>query len=217
MSWQSHEYKLLDHQLLLHPLKAIYLKDQHTLLIADLHLGKARHFRKAGFPVPQAVGDANFDKLISLFLEFKPTRVIFLGDLFHSDFNAEWPSFVDLMGRFPNIQFELVRGNHDILSADLYQEAQMKVHQDQFIIGRLLLTHEPLEEIPECFYNLAGHIHPCVHLSGGGRQRMRLACFHFGKNAGLLPAFGEFTGMAKIEVKKTDRVFVIGEDRVIPV
>ena len=82
----------------LHPLKAIYWEEQGALLIADLHLGKTRHFRREGFPVPQGAGDANYDKLINLFLHFEPKRVIYLGDLFHSDYNQEWEELIDLMG-----------------------------------------------------------------------------------------------------------------------
>ena len=217
MEFQNHHLHFKKNNFLLHPLKALYWQEHNLLLIADLHLGKARHFRKAGFPVPQAVGDANIDKLIFLFLEFTPERVIFLGDLFHSDFNAEWNAFTDLMDRFPQIQFELVRGNHDILSADLYHKTQMQIHPEALTIDQFILTHEPMESIPEGLYNLAGHIHPCVRLQGSGRQTLRLACFYFGAQSGLLPAFGEFTGMAKIDVQKQDRVFVVGEKQVIPV
>ena len=44
-------------------------------------------------------------------------------------------------------------------------------------------------------YVLAGHLHPCVVLGGRAHQRLRLPCFHFGAQVGVLPAFGAFTGM----------------------
>ncbi|HNU41619.1 MAG TPA: phosphoesterase, partial [Cyclobacteriaceae bacterium] len=68
---------------------------------------------------------------------------------------------------------------------------------------------------PEGVYNLSGHIHPAVRLKGTGRQSVMLPCFYFGKQQGILPAFGSFTGMARIVPKKEDRIFVIAENKVI--
>lgn len=199
----------------LHPLKAIFWQEQNTLLIADLHLGKARHFRKEGFPVPQEVGDQNYEMLIHLLLHYRPARVIFLGDLFHSAYNEEWQEVGDLVHQFSTAQFDLVQGNHDILSNHTYAKAGIRSFKNHLRIEQILLSHEPLEYIPGEVYNLAGHIHPCVHLRGPGRQRLRLPCFYFGENQGILPAFGAFTGMAEIKPVKGDQVFVLTEDAVL--
>lgn len=185
------------------------------LLLADLHLGKAIHFRKAGIPVPRAAGDANWDRLIYLLLEFKPQRVLFLGDLFHSHVNQQWPEFVDLMSRFSDIQFELVQGNHDILPDEYYQEANLIVYDQALPLAPFFMSHHPIKSPPDNLYNLAGHIHPCVWLKGQGRQKLKLPCFYFGKNGAILPAFGTFTGTAKIAVQKEDQVFVIADEMVV--
>ncbi|GAB5554079.1 MAG: ligase-associated DNA damage response endonuclease PdeM [Saprospiraceae bacterium] len=199
----------------LHPLKAIFWKEQNVLLMADLHLGKARHFRKEGFPVPQEVGDQNYEILINLLLHYRPARVIFLGDLFHSDYNEEWTEISDLVHQFSSIRFDLVQGNHDILTDYAYAKANIRLFKENLLIDNILLSHEPLASIPAGTYNLAGHIHPCVWLHGSGRQRMRLPCFHFGKTQGLLPAFGAFTGMAEVKVRKEDQVFVLADNAVL--
>jgi metallophosphoesterase superfamily enzyme len=47
-----------------------------------------------------------------------------------------------------------------------------------------LLTHEPLETIPQGVYNLSGHIHPAVQLRGTGSAVSNLAVFLFWKTAG---------------------------------
>ena len=199
----------------LHPFKAMYWEEESILLIADLHLGKSRHFRKEGFPVPQAVGDTNYDKLISLFLDFQPARVNFLGDLFHSDYNKEWIEFEDLIERFPGIEFDLVKGNHDILDASLYAQSRMRIHYETLLVKPFVLSHEPLDEIEEDWFNLSGHIHPCAWLKGRGRQKLRLPCFYFNEYQGILPAFGAFTGMAAIAIKKGDRVYGVTDESVI--
>jgi metallophosphoesterase superfamily enzyme len=67
---------------------------------------------------------------------------------------------------------------------------------------------------------LAGHLHPCVVLAGGARQRERLPCFWFGRDVGVLPAFGDFTGCAEITVEPGDRVWVVAgspDPEVLPV
>jgi uncharacterized protein len=60
---------------------------------------------------------------------------------------------------------------------------------------------------------LAGHLHPCITV-GRGIDRLRLPCFHFGANVGVLPAFGVFTGMHPIDRAPGDRVFVVADNAV---
>ena len=203
--------------LLLHPFKAAFWEARGILFLADLHLGKAAHFRQGGLAVPAQVGHANRDRLASLLLALQPRRVIFLGDLFHSDYNQEWEAFCRLMEQFRTVGFELVIGNHDILPEDHYQSANLKIHQEALEIFPFLLSHHPLKEAPPALYNLAGHIHPCVYLKGNGRQRARLACFYFGERGGILPAFGAFTGMAAVKPREGERAFVIAGDEVLEV
>ncbi|MEM8523428.1 MAG: ligase-associated DNA damage response endonuclease PdeM [Bacteroidota bacterium] len=199
----------------LHAYKAIYWQEEEALLIADLHLGKVKHFRKSGFAVPTSASNENWDKLISLLLEFHPKRVIFLGDLFHSEYNDIWEELGNLIQQFSSIRFILVKGNHDILSEENYQSAGLEVC-DELLLQNFLLTHHPQEE-DALHYNLAGHIHPSVRLKGSGKQYMRLPCFYFGQRNGILPAFGSFTGTATVQPKKQDRIFVVVEDEVIEV
>jgi uncharacterized protein len=46
---------------------------------------------------------------------------------------------------------------------------------------------------------------------------MTLPCFYFGQRQALLPAFGVFTGLAKIRPLKNDKVFVIVEGKIMDV
>lgn len=197
------------------PQKALFLKRWKTLLIADLHFGKINHFRKSGIPVPARANDKNSETLISLLQQTKPERVIFLGDLFHSHYNEEWEVVGQIRKHFASCQFELVVGNHDILSAVQYERHHVQVTKNQLQLGKFLLTHEPLAEVPDGWYNLCGHIHPAVQLRGSGKQSVTLPCFYFGSNQAILPAFGSFTGMARIVPKKEDRIFVIADNKLI--
>lgn len=199
------------------PSRAIYWPDQNALLLADLHLGKINHYRRAGYAVPTKANDENTTLLIDLLTRHRPARMIFLGDLFHSHYNEEWEVMGQVIRHFPNTSFELVMGNHDIMSGLQYERHGVVVHREELQIDQLLLTHEPRTNANEGLYTLSGHIHPGAKLFGLGRQALLLPCFYFGKNQGILPAFGSFTGLYPIKVVKGDQVFVIADGEVIDV
>ncbi len=209
------EIDLLNEKAVLLPQKALWLKSKKTLLMADLHFGKINHFRKSGIPVPARANDKNTESLIALLQTTKADRVIFLGDLFHSHYNEEWEVVGQIRKHFVNCAFELVLGNHDILSELQYERNNLKVYLNELREGDLILTHEPMTDVPEGSYNLSGHLHPGVQLRGTGRQAVTLPCFYFGKTQGILPAFGSFTGLARIQPRKEDRIFVIADDKII--
>lgn len=215
---RSENIELCGQALELLPQKSIYWKDRKTLLIADLHLGKSTHFRKNGIAVPNASKNKNWLLLHQLFRLEDLREVIFLGDLFHSDYNRDWEVFGELLELYRNLSFHLVNGNHDILDERHYKRLGIDLHKDSLQLDPFILSHEPIEEPIEAeLYNLAGHVHPGVRLRGKGRQSHRSACFYFGKKGGILPAFGNFTGLHNIEVKEGDQVYVIVENKVIPV
>ena len=150
----SMDVEILDEQFDLYPQKAIFWRTQHTLLLSDLHLGKINHFRKAGIPVPAKANDHNLEVLIDLIRLCKPKRIICLGDLFHSHYNAEWEVFGEVVKHFSDITFDLVIGNHDIMGQYQYRRKGIALH-DTLQIGKFLLTHHPMEEVPAGVYNTA--------------------------------------------------------------
>lgn len=194
--------------------KAIYLPDHDMLIVSDLHFGKIEHFRKNGIGLPANAARMDIDKLEKLIRSINAKEVVFLGDLFHSDYNNAWPAFKELLGRFPFRNFHLILGNHDILDESLYDGISLTY---QMVINDLILTHEPMDEIIEGKYNLCGHIHPGVKLKGKGKQFMRIPCFYFGTHTGIMPSFGTFTGTHIIKPIEGDRVFVVHKGVVVEV
>jgi DNA ligase-associated metallophosphoesterase len=207
--------EILGQTLILSPQKAMYWIEQGTLLLADVHLGKETHFRKKGIAAPGNILYDNLQKMDLLVQRFEPARTIFLGDLFHSVYNDAWLPFTAWMKEYPNISFELVEGNHDILDKRLYEQAGMKVHKEPYLVAPFLLSHHPMEEIADGNYNLYGHIHPGVALQGPAKQYMKLPCFLFQKTSGIMPAFGQFTGLAMVKPGKEDAIWVVGDEKVI--
>jgi DNA ligase-associated metallophosphoesterase len=188
--------------------KALYKHDERLLIIADVHLGKASHFRKEGIPIPAHSQISDYNKLAQVFLKTNPLKVYFLGDLFHSDYNRDWHYFTDLVSSFPNIEFTLVRGNHDRVDDAQFRSISVtvvdKIEDDNFVY-----THEATDRIPKGKINVVGHIHPGVVLSGIARQSVKLPCFYLHENTMILPAFGILTGLYSMELYTSARVWIV--------
>lgn len=201
-------------QFLLHPYRALFWPRERWLVVSDLHLGKAAHFRKSGAPLPEGQDAATLHRLDVVMETFQPDRLLILGDLFHSSHNKQW----DVFQRWTQAQrtaLHLVTGNHDILAFEHYEAAGLQVSIDPLRIGPFAWAHKPME-MPDR-YSIAGHIHPGVVLKGAARQRLRLPCFLFGERSAILPAFGISTGLYMVKPGSTDGVFSCTERAVLDV
>src|SRR5580698_7351101 len=175
------DFNFLEQDLILLPQKAIYWKQEKALIAADVHLGKVGHFRKAGIAVPRNMEQNELSVLSDLIYEYKPQKLIFLGDFFHSDINNDWDWFILWRSQFPKLEIILVRGNHDIIDEENYRRLNI-ILLDELLIGPFLMLHHPLsdEDLQHAKgYSLCGHIHPGISLIGRGRQHITLPCFAF--------------------------------------
>ncbi|HWP20285.1 MAG TPA: ligase-associated DNA damage response endonuclease PdeM [Burkholderiaceae bacterium] len=196
--------------------KAAFLPGERCLLVADAHLGKAVSFRRLGVPVPRGTTTAGLTRLSGLLEHTGATRLVFLGDFLHSE-RAHAPATLQALAhwreRHRAVELALVRGNHDARAGDPPGVLGIECVDGPLCLGTLALCHEP-QEMPGA-YVLAGHLHPCIHVAGRGWERLRLPCFWVGRRCGVLPAFGEFTGMAPVQPAPGDRLYAIADDRVI--
>ncbi|GAB3937169.1 ligase-associated DNA damage response endonuclease PdeM [Mucilaginibacter myungsuensis] len=211
------EHILLDQHLLLLPQKAIYWQQEQALIVADVHLGKVGHFRKAGIAVPRDMEQDDLACLSDLIHEHRPRKIIFLGDLFHSDMNNDWDWFAMWRRNFPKLQMILIKGNHDIIHDRHYLELDVELHQ-RLLVGPFLMLHHPQSDeklLTVEGYVFCGHIHPGVLLSGRARQRVTLPCFAFGDRQVVLPSFGKFTGKVAMRHQEQDKIFGVLKDKVI--
>lgn len=197
------------------PEKAAFLPQHGMLLIADVHLGKASHFRKAGIiiPVPETPPDLHF--IANLIAALKPKTVVFLGDLFHSSLNNEWWRLKEFLDGYSHLRFILTKGNHDILPSTIMEETSIEVVDELEVGPYLMLTHEPMTIVPEGKLNIAGHVHPGVLLKGRGRQQYRLACFYYHNHCLILPAFGKLTGLHVVKKNPGAEIYPVFPEEVI--
>jgi uncharacterized protein len=194
--------------------KCMLRHSDHALLIADLHIGKSNHFRKAGIAVPNKIAFDEIDKLNAVIQKYQPNKIVFLGDLFHSAYNQSVDLLHQLIDNECNRSFILVEGNHDIMHSEVYQKLGIEV-LDNIIEKGIIYTHEPIQQ--SSLYNVFGHIHPGVMLTSKGRQSLRLPCFFIGPDYMILPAFGVFTGLAMMKATQDTEVYVIADQSVIKV
>ncbi|WP_118975010.1 ligase-associated DNA damage response endonuclease PdeM [Taibaiella koreensis] len=195
--------------------RALFLPQDRILVIADLHLGKGMHFRKAGIFMPRDSGDRDYAVLHELMQRYRPRQVWFLGDLFHSAHNSDWLLFEAFILTYPDVRFVLIRGNHDILAPEHYAALSLDVVPERLELDDLVFSHEPLEHVAPGKINVAGHIHPGCLLRGLGRQSVRLPCFYLYEQVFLLPAFGALTGLYMMERTKRASIFAILPGRIV--
>ncbi|WP_069661088.1 ligase-associated DNA damage response endonuclease PdeM [Arcticibacter eurypsychrophilus] len=209
------KWELLKQHLVLLSEKGIFWEEQQTLIVSDLHIGKVGHFRNAGIAIPKDLEQEELAVLSDLIAKYNPKRIIFLGDLFHSEYNDDWNWLMLWTGLFPNIQMVLVKGNHDVLNHHHYSDAGFIVMKE-YIFFPFKFIHEPLTENEGSeLYCISGHIHPAVKLKGKGKQSLTLSCFYFNSVQAVIPAFGKFTGNYCIEVTKAEHVFGILNNKVL--
>src|SRR6202012_557682 len=122
------EFSLLNQNLILLCQKAIYWQQERALIVADVHLGKVGPFRKAGIAVPRDLEQSDLAVLSDLIDEYHPEKILFLGDLFHSDKNADWDWFVLWRKQFPKLEIMLIRGNHDIIHDPHYLDLNVSLY-----------------------------------------------------------------------------------------
>ena len=210
------QIQLNGEEILLLPERALFWEKEKCLFLSDLHLGKSGHFRKHGIAVSPQILYRDLDLLAGLINRYHPERVMILGDLFHSTYNAEWEVVGDFFSEIP-LSFELVPGNHDILHKEHYLDCGLRLREEGHQVGPFRLYHEPEHIDQNKGFALAGHIHPGIRMQGGGRQSLRFPCFHFTEAYGILPAFGQFTGLVIVYPKPSDEVYAIVESDVIKV
>ncbi|MGH2552300.1 MAG: ligase-associated DNA damage response endonuclease PdeM [Chitinophagaceae bacterium] len=195
------------------PDRCLFWEEQNILILADIHLGKAGHFRKAGIPVPEAVNKADLQRLITQIFFFKANRVIIVGDFTHSHANKELELFKKWRNDFHLIRFDLVKGNHDILEDHWYHETKIKIHKKELVIDDFCFRHETktsdLFEHTKASFIFSGHVHPGIKISGQGRQALMLPCFYFSPGHCILPAFSKFTGTYKVIPKEGEMAYAI--------
>lgn len=207
----AYPFQLQSQQCWLSNERCLYWENEKTLVISDLHFGKTGHFRKSGIAVPQEIYREDLHRLMQQVQYFQPEKIILTGDLFHSYENAEHALFAKWRNSISANTIHLVKGNHDLLSNQIYAELGLEVHENILRTDPFVFVHDlqSIKEETEAGYSISGHIHPGIRISGHGKQSLSFPCFYFSEKFAILPAFSKFTGFVLVEPRKGDSVFAI--------
>lgn len=214
IQWAGETVRLL-------PERAMFLPTHRTLLVADLHLGKAETYRSLGVPMPEGIAEESLDRLERAVRRTDPAAIVVLGDLVHCEEGMEDPVielFAHWRRRVP-MTMSLVGGNHD---AGVTIPRSWRIENDGYErrLGPFLLRHEPRpfdqavgDDDP---FVIAGHLHPMLSM-GAGIRRVLAHAFIVQSRQAVLPAFTPFARGARMQPRPGRRVFAIAEDEVVEV
>jgi DNA ligase-associated metallophosphoesterase len=206
------------------PGRAAYLPASQTLLVADLHLGKAATFRSKGIPVPEGSAQKDLARLALLVAATRAKRLVVLGDLFHAKSGCTdevFAEFAAARAGFSDTAVLLVAGNHDRsvgrLPAGLGIDSILRTHDEP----PFHFVHEPGTPLPEPDrdepFTIAGHLHPVIALASPSGDRLTERCFVAEPGLLVMPAFGSFTGGHRMTPTDRSRVWIARDDGVVDV
>lgn len=168
----------------------LWLPEEQTLVVADLHLEKGSAFAGRGVFLPPYDSRATLAALAAAILRLSPRRVIALGDSFH-DVGGCGRLDVEARAALAHLQagrdWLWITGNHDReIDPALGGEVMAEL-----VLAGVALRHEP--DPAEAGFEIAGHLHPAAKLRLRGRALRRRA-FAFSQARCVLPAMGAYAG-----------------------
>lgn len=196
----------------LHPDRVVFRPKAHALYLADLHLGKEASFRSMGWAVPEGGARDDLSRISRLILSLEVRRLVFLGDFLHARAGRSESLrrlLMEWKREHPDLEWHLVRGNHDQAAGDPWPELGIDCHDEAWDDDGWTCRHELVadEDLPGP--TLAGHLHPVFQLKGGkARGRARVPAFVLKARGLILPSFGTFTGGFEVHASEWDRIWI---------
>ncbi|MBD1434798.1 ligase-associated DNA damage response endonuclease PdeM [Sphingobacterium sp. DN00404] len=172
--------------------RVLFWKEHSTLILADLHLGKAAHFRKNGIALPTQVTLRDLQRLEQLIQYFSVAQVIIVGDLIHAGANTEVDLLRQFIAKFPHVKFILIKGNHDRFADERWKKLGIHETYQDWHLDNVCFTHQasPITD----FHTISGHVHPGISVRMPTKRTMTFPCFVVSAQQIILPAFSLFTG-----------------------
>jgi metallophosphoesterase superfamily enzyme len=131
--------------LLPHPAAMVKREKTRILLIADPHIGWEMELQEKGIHVPSQTGKI-LSKLISVISEYKPDRLVILGDVKYTVVSSELGEWQDIPEFFKKLKLHvadisIVRGNHDANLEPLLPESIQLLPATGAVIGDVGVFH----------------------------------------------------------------------------
>ena len=169
---------------------ALWLPEERTLVVADLHLEKGSAYAARGVMLPPYDSTATLAMLAAAMRRHQPARVIALGDSFH-DREAESRLAPTTLAALRQLQqgrdWLWITGNHDpAISCAMGGDSAGAI-----VLSGVTLRHEP--DAAAARPEIAGHLHPAAKVRMRGRA-LRRRCFALSAQRCVMPAMGAYAG-----------------------
>ncbi len=155
--------------LLPHPAALVKTPKTKTLLIADPHIGWEMQLQEKGIHVPsQTIKILN--KLTAIITEYKPDRLVILGDVKYTVDSHDFGEWRDIPDFFKKLECSIgsiavVRGNHDANLEPLLPENVEFLPATGAVVSDVGVFHGhkwPSPALLGCKTLVMGHLHPVV-------------------------------------------------------
>lgn len=180
--------------------KALWLKEERILIIADLHIGYEEALTEEGMLVPKTMFKEMLYEIKEL-LKLKPKIIVINGDLKH-EFGGiskqEWQETLEILDLLlKRGRVVLIKGNHDTILEPIARKRNIKV-VNFYIVEDIVILHGHKILLDKKIYAkkiktvVIGHEHPAVSIREGVKQEI-YKCFLKGKwhdkNLIIMPSF----------------------------
>lgn len=199
---------LVAEEILLDGRLALFHQRERWLAVADLHFGYEISQRAAGWLGPLWGMESIAERLLQLIDEYRPSRLIILGDLVHDRTAA-----VDACELLQRIQSFcepiLVAGNHDRqLRGTIELFDSWETEQFYFHHGHCLA--EATDRI-----QIIGHHHPAGTVTDGAGLRLKCPAFVQQERCWIMPAFSPWASGTKWAQNDQSKVWLCTPERVL--
>ncbi len=203
-------------ELVLLPQRVAWWPRRKMVLAADVHVGKEATFRRHGVPLPEGGLHERLERLTDCVGTLQAETLVILGDFIHAPVGLT-RSVIDTVTTWSNrlsARIVVVEGNHDRQLRGAPSDWDVEWRRPPLKVDPFSLQHDPA--VAADGYVLAGHLHPTVDLRQGG-DRLRLPCFRFDSDVGVLPAFTPFSNGIRQQPGNDRRLYAITEHEVLSV
>lgn len=167
---------------IIEPWPILFIENESTAIVSDLHIGIEDQYEKEGVHVPASFLNEIIDSIVRGIKSVNAKRIVILGDVKHEfgrPEESEWYGVKKLIKEVNSVsKLEVVRGNHDNYIISILRDYNVPLHQ-QIFVGNYFLTHGhnfyPKEITGKKV--IIGHEHPTVSIRDelGIRHRFK-AC-----------------------------------------
>lgn len=160
----------------------------HTLVIADLHIGYEKELENKGVRLPSQTVDM-IDSVVEILREEDIDKLVINGDFKHNIPESTWQEYSEIPeaidGWLKEVdEIHLIPGNHDG-GIDRYLPSDVSIHDPSgWVDDGVGFFHGhawPSEEVLETGHVIVGHNHPMVTLTDSLGNKEKKQCWIRGK------------------------------------